>query len=153
MANVFIGLGSNLDNRLDNIERAKKELIFNGIEIIGASTIDNTKPVDFLNQPDFLNQVILVETGLKPNDLLKLLQKIEIKIGRKKVILKGPRIIDLDILLYEDIILDIEGLKIPHPEIKNRDFILKHLIEINPDITDPELKIMYKDVYKSILNL
>ncbi len=147
MAFVCIGLGTNLGDRSVNIKKAKDELIRYPVEIVKESSVDETEPVDFLDQPKFLNQVIGIKTDIPPHDLLKTLKEIEEKLGREKTVPKGPRIIDLDILLYDDIILDTKDLKIPHPEIKNRKFILKHLIEINPDITDPQTGIQYMDIY------
>lgn len=138
MALVYLGIGTNLGDRHDNIRRAKSELLSSGkINIIKESLIEETAPVDFIDQPHFLNQVILTETGILPPDLLTLIKNTEKKMGREKTIEKGPRIIDLDILLYDDIVLLSAELKIPHPEIKNRKFILKHLLEISPDLCDP----------------
>jgi 2-amino-4-hydroxy-6-hydroxymethyldihydropteridine diphosphokinase len=138
MARVYIGLGSNLGDRPANIKNAKLELLnLKDIDIIKESSIEETDPVDFIDQPKFLNQIILIKTGASPHELLHLLKNIETKMGRKTLFSKGPRQIDLDILLYNDIILNTGELTIPHPEIKNREFILRHLIEIDPDITDP----------------
>lgn len=138
MARVYIGLGTNLGDRPANIKNAGLELIkHKDIDIIKESSIEETDPVDFIDQPKFLNQVILIKTVAAPTALLHLLKKIEKKLGRKTTFAKGPRLIDLDILLYDDIILKTGDLTIPHPEIQNRKFIVKHLIEIDPDIKDP----------------
>ena len=145
---VFIGLGTNLGNKKANMQKACDCLIgIEGIELVKKSSIEETEPVDFLEQPSFLNQIILIETSLKPEELLKHMQSIESGMGREKIIPKGPRIIDLDILLYDDLIQDTQDLKIPHPEIKNRQFILKHLLELNPDLIDPETGRGYKDFF------
>ncbi len=148
MSLVYIGLGSNLGNRLANIKGAREELLMaGGFEIVKMSSVEETAPVDFLEQPSFLNQIILVKTDVSPEELLNLLQNIEKKLGRVKTIPKGPRIIDMDILLYDDLVLDSTGLTIPHPEIKNRDFILKHLLQINPGLADPSTGEAYSSVY------
>lgn len=138
MALAYIGLGSNLGERKKNIDAAVAA-IASGLPavVLKRSTIIETDPVDYLDQPRFLNQVILIETDLSPHDLLRHLQKTEGDLGRTKSFPKGPRTIDLDILLYDNIIMNTDDLIIPHPEIKNREFILKHLLELEPDITDP----------------
>lgn len=151
MSLVYIGLGSNLGNRLANITGAREELLKAGsFEIVKMSSVEETAPVDFLEQPAFLNQIILVKTEAAPEELLSLLQSIEKKMGRVKTIPKGPRIIDLDILLYNDLVLDSPALIIPHPEIKKRSFVLKHLLEINPRLTDPGTGERYSTVYDNL---
>ncbi len=137
MPRVFIGLGSNLGNREENISKAKNLLIDSGIKILKESSILETDPVIVLDQPKFLNQIIVIETVLSPVELLEKLKSTEISIGRKKSIPRGPRIIDIDILLYNNHIIEEYNLRIPHPEIKNRKFILDHLAELEPDLTDP----------------
>ena len=147
MATVYIGLGTNMGNRENNLSNALDYLENDSnIHNIKTSSIKETMPVDYLNQPHFLNQVICIETGYSPRELLVSLKSIEDEMGRKKEIPKGPRIIDLDILLYDDLILDTDDLKIPHLEIHNRNFILEHLIELSPELEDPRSKKMYKDL-------
>jgi len=146
---VYIGLGSNLGDRKVNITKARDKLIAAGdIKILKESHIEETVPVDYLNQPMFLNQIILIKTETSPEKLLKVLKSVEKILGRKKTIPKGPRMIDMDILLYDEIIFNSRKLKIPHPEIKNRNFILKHLIEIDPYLTEPLSGILYAEIYK-----
>lgn len=148
MARVYIGLGTNLGNRKKNLERAKEKILSRySISLIKESSIDETNPVDYLDQPKFLNQIILIETSTQPYDLLSILKKIELEMGRTRKVRKGPRVIDLDILLYDDIINDSEELNIPHPGIKKRHFILKHLLEIDPELMDPVEKRSYRDIY------
>ncbi len=138
MAVVYVGIGTNLGDRFENIKNAKSEMLNTGlVDILDESTIDETEPVDLPDQPKFLNQIIRIETGIPPEKLLIILKNIEKKLGRKKTIDKGPRTIDLDILLYDDILLNTANLRIPHPEIRNRGFILKHLNELNPRLVDP----------------
>ncbi|MBN1495412.1 MAG: 2-amino-4-hydroxy-6-hydroxymethyldihydropteridine diphosphokinase [Spirochaetes bacterium] len=138
MAFVYIGLGSNLGDRKKNIDAAADAIASNpGTIIIKKSTIIETDPVDYLDQPRFLNQVILIETDLTPLDLLRHLQQTETGLGRTRALPKGPRTIDLDILLYDTIVMETRDITIPHPQIKNRIFILKHLVELTPELTDP----------------
>lgn len=151
MAFVFIGLGSNIGDGKDNLRRAAAELQREKLLLFKQSRIEETEPVDFLDQPVFNNQVILIETDKDPLSLLHLLKSIEKKMGRTASVLKGPRIIDLDILLYDKLILNIDELTIPHPGIKKRKFILKHLIEIDPDLTDPLTGELYREIYNKCL--
>jgi 2-amino-4-hydroxy-6-hydroxymethyldihydropteridine diphosphokinase len=146
---VFIGLGSNLGDRQSSITKAHDELFSSkDYRFVRASSIEETAPVDYLDQPYFLNQIILIETETDPARLLKVLKGIEKKMGRKKTISKGPRNIDMDILLYDDIILRTHALTIPHPEIKNRKFVLKHLIELDPSLREPGTGILYREIYE-----
>src|SRR5262249_32731791 len=102
------------------------------------SSIYETEPRDFLDQPWFLNQVIEIETNLFPRGLLARLQKIERAMGRHQTIPKGPRAIDLDILLFQNAVLSVEGLEIPHPRMAERRFVLEPLAELNPDLRHPK---------------
>ena len=140
----YLGLGSNLGNRnkylISAISFLEKD---ENISIVKKSSIAETKPVDFLNQPDFLNQIVLIETSYSPYLLLDAVKDIEKKVGRILGLRKGPREIDIDILLYDNVVLADKKLIIPHPEIKNRMFILRHLVEINFDIEEPESGLKY----------
>ncbi|HOP63151.1 MAG TPA: 2-amino-4-hydroxy-6-hydroxymethyldihydropteridine diphosphokinase [Spirochaetota bacterium] len=138
MASVYIGLGSNLGDRDGYLSDAVR-MIINEIpaELVAESSVLETAAVDYTEQPDFLNQVILIKTDLPPEDLLKALKKIERKLGRVERFSKGPREIDLDILLYDDLVMNTETLVIPHPEIRNREFVIKHLAELSPELKDP----------------
>lgn len=147
MSIVYIGLGTNLGNKEDNIDQAKKYIAEQEIVILCESSLEITKPVDYLEQPDFLNQVIKVETKFDKNSLLNTLKAIELKMGRQKIIDKGPRIIDLDILLYERDISNEKNLVLPHHGITDRLFVLKHLLEISPELTDPLSGKPYQEFY------
>jgi len=136
----FLSLGSNLGNREENLALAREYLRKRGVKIIHSSSIYETQPRDYLEQPWFLNQVIEIETNLFPFALLKLIKKIENELGRKKGSLKGPRKIDIDILLAEGCIIDAHGLKIPHPRLEERNFVLIPLKEISPNIIHPILR-------------
>ena len=141
---VYIGIGSNLGDRRKKLKTAIKKLDDQEeIEILKISSILETAPVDNINQPDFINQVIKISTSFSPEELMCVTKKTEIDMGRKNKNDKGPRLIDLDILLYNDLILKTENLIIPHLEIKNRSFIVEHLIELDSEIVDPETKQKY----------
>ena len=133
--NVFIGVGSNLGDRNANIKKAIDCLRDNPAIIVKKiSSIIETDPVGGISQPKFLNGVIKIETSLLPRELLFILQDIERGLGRVRAEKNGPRIIDLDILLFGDKIIDEADLKIPHPLMFERDFVMKPLLEIEPDI-------------------
>ncbi len=147
MTKVFLGLGSNLGDRADFLRRAIEMLLEDGgVSLINSSSLLETKPVDYLNQPDFLNQVVVLETQLPPTEMLAKCQAVELELGRKRNVPKGPRTIDIDILLYGDSVISEPELKVPHPEIKNRDFVLQHLLELEPELCDPVSKIKYSEV-------
>jgi 2-amino-4-hydroxy-6-hydroxymethyldihydropteridine diphosphokinase len=146
MNTVYIGLGTNLGDRSQNLYHAREYLKAEELRIEAESAIDETDPVDFLNQPKFLNQIVRVATVLSPHDLLRVLKKIELIMGRIPSVNKGPRLIDLDILLYNNDIINDDGLTIPHPAIRNRGFILKHLVELNPQLCDPVKGDFYLEV-------
>ena len=131
---AFLSLGSNIGNRLDNLEEAFNIIIEEKINIISKSKIYETSPMENLNQNYFLNQVLKIETNLEPFKLLDIIKGIENKMGRFKTKKKYmPRIIDIDILSYDNLIIDNNNLTIPHPKIKLRKFILKPWRDIAPD--------------------
>jgi len=133
MFNVFIGIGSNLGDREKNIKKALEYFKKNPhIKIKKISSIIETEPWGYTSQPKYLNGVIKIKTELSPLDLLKFLQEVEKKLGRERKIKYGPRTIDLDILLYGDKIINLPQLKIPHPRMWEREFVLKPLLEIEP---------------------
>ncbi|HWP98149.1 MAG TPA: 2-amino-4-hydroxy-6-hydroxymethyldihydropteridine diphosphokinase [Syntrophomonadaceae bacterium] len=136
---VFIGLGSNLGDKRSNLEKARQEVsAIPGVIIKRASAIYWSKPWGYKEQDDFLNQVVELETELSPLDLLHHLQSIEIKMGRQHEIKWGPRIIDLDILLYGDLVYADEELQIPHTHMRERLFVLVPLQEINANLVFPD---------------
>ncbi len=134
MATVYLGLGSNLGDRLENIQSAMTLLEADGVNILKKSTILETDPVGTVPQGKFLNAVIKVRTQLSPEMLLSLCQSIEKELGRVRGVPNGPRPIDLDILLYARITMDTPQLKIPHPRMFERDFVMNPLNEIEPDL-------------------
>jgi 2-amino-4-hydroxy-6-hydroxymethyldihydropteridine diphosphokinase len=139
MATVYISIGSNIGNRQKNCLHAIELLEKRGIIIKEKSTMYETEQLGIKDQPKFINMAVEIETGLNPNKLLNILKDIESEIGRKESFTWGPRIIDLDILLFDNIILNEDNLKIPHPLLHKRDFVLSPLCEIAPDINHPVL--------------
>ena len=133
MSIVYISIGSNLGDREENCRKAIKLLKENGIAVKKQSRMYETEPWGVKDQPKFINMAIEAETDKKPEELLRVLKEIEKEIGRKETAKWGPRIIDLDILLYDNLVIDTPELKIPHPLLHERDFVLKPLCEIAPD--------------------
>jgi 2-amino-4-hydroxy-6-hydroxymethyldihydropteridine diphosphokinase len=131
---AYIGIGSNLGDRIGNIiESLRLMNNISGITVLRASPIYETEPVDFCQQPNFLNAVVEINTNLTPHELLKELQNIEKRLGRVRTVPKGPRTIDLDILLYDDVLISTHDLTIPHPRMWQRLFVLEPLKELRPD--------------------
>jgi 2-amino-4-hydroxy-6-hydroxymethyldihydropteridine diphosphokinase len=150
MSTAYIGIGSNLGSREENCERAIKLLIKNGITVVKRSSMIETEPWGVQEQPKFINMAVEIETALKADALLHLLKNVEIEVGRLPTSHWGPRIIDLDILLYDDIVMETSVLEIPHPHISERDFVLKPLAEIAPEKEHPVLR---KSIRKLLLEL
>ncbi len=140
MTTVYIGLGSNLGNREDNCRNAMNHLTESGIKILKRSSLLETEPWGVLDQPKFINMAVQAETDLGPEQLLLLLKRIEQKMGRTPSARWGPRAIDMDILLYDDHTINTPDLEIPHPRLHERDFVLRPLAEIAPDLIHPVLK-------------
>jgi len=137
---IFILLGSNLGDRQENLDRARHEISRSVGEIITTSSIYKTAAWGNTNQPDFYNQVIEIRSTLDPDKLFLETQLIEQKMGRVRKEKWSPRIIDIDILFFGDLIIETENLTIPHREIPNRKFTLLPLAEVTPDFIHPVLK-------------
>jgi 2-amino-4-hydroxy-6-hydroxymethyldihydropteridine diphosphokinase len=151
MVSAFLGLGSNYGNKVDNINMAIKLLRESEqMNIKRVSSLYETEPVGVNNQDDFLNCAVRIDTALDPHALLKLVKSIEREIGRTPNSHMEPRIIDIDILLYEDTDLESLDLKIPHPRLRTRRFVLEPLLEIDPDLTDPVSKRPLKDLLVAV---
>ncbi|MBN2543498.1 2-amino-4-hydroxy-6-hydroxymethyldihydropteridine diphosphokinase [bacterium] len=133
---VFLSLGSNKGDRIDNILKACSH-ISGFARIVKKSSLFLTKPWGYPNQDDFINCVIEITTDLSAEELLKQIQKTEEKVGRTRSFEWGPREIDIDILLYDDIVIDSPKLKIPHRYLLSRDFFLEPLLEIAPETVNP----------------
>jgi 2-amino-4-hydroxy-6-hydroxymethyldihydropteridine diphosphokinase len=134
---VYIGIGSNLGDRQRNLRAARDGISAAGLHVARVSSLYETAPRDLPEQPWFLNQVVEVETELLPLQLLGKLQKIEQSMGRRRIVAKGPRVIDLDILLYGRAVIHHAGLEIPHPRMTERRFVLEPLAELAPDLRLP----------------
>lgn len=133
---VYLGLGSNLGNRRDSLDRARA-LLSQRVRMEQVSSIYDTEPVGNPKQPRFLNQVCRLRTRLAPLELLTLAKGIESKLGRTSAKPDTPRPIDIDILFYGDQVVDTPGLVIPHPKLVERGFVLVPLAEIAPDLVHP----------------
>jgi 2-amino-4-hydroxy-6-hydroxymethyldihydropteridine diphosphokinase len=141
MTGIYLALGSNLGDRLMNLVHCLKEFKLNcTIEIIKVSSVYESEPYGFSNQPWFLNLAVEIETNLEPLNLLKLTRQIENRLGREKTYRWGPRIIDIDILSYKNIIVTHPLLNIPHRQLHLRQFVLQPLKEIATHFVHPELK-------------
>lgn len=135
---AFIGLGSNLGRKEENIRRALDLLAGDGrISLVAVAPLYRTGPVGYLDQDWFLNTVAELETGLPPHDLLKLLMDIENRMGRERTVRWGPRVIDLDILLYGGRSVSMPDLEIPHPRLEERAFAVVPLAFLHPGMVLP----------------
>ncbi len=135
---VYLGLGTNMGNRLANLKSAIGNLTPQ-MTVRHKSSVYETPPWGFTQQAQFLNQVIMAETYLQPQALLGHLKRLETALGRIPNFQDGPRLIDIDILFYDDLVLDTASLAIPHPRMYNRPFVLVPLAEIAPDLVHPLL--------------
>ncbi|AEP36989.1 2-amino-4-hydroxy-6-hydroxymethyldihydropteridine diphosphokinase [Taylorella asinigenitalis] len=134
MHKVFIGLGANLGDELSYINKAISKLVeCDDIELLATSSVYKTSPVESDGE-DYLNAVIQINTSLDPFELLSIMQKIELDLGRQRPYKNAPRTIDLDILLFDDMQIKGDRLTIPHPRITQRAFVLVPLRELNPDL-------------------
>ncbi len=134
MAIVYLALGSNLSDRKAMIQKAIAHLKTQGIKILKASSIIETDPVDGPVQGKYLNAVIKTQTSIPAEELLSITKSIEKRMGRIRNVVNGPRLIDIDILLYDDLKLVTRSLVIPHPRMMGRSFVLKPLKEIDPQL-------------------
>jgi 2-amino-4-hydroxy-6-hydroxymethyldihydropteridine diphosphokinase len=137
MPTVYLSLGSNIGDREANLRAAIAALTPLGVHVTRLSAIYETEPVDYLEQPWFLNCAVEAETNLEPRALLEALRAIETQLDSKKQFAKGPRKIDLDILLYGSETIDTPDLQIPHPRLQHRRFVLAPLAEIAHDLNHP----------------
>jgi 2-amino-4-hydroxy-6-hydroxymethyldihydropteridine diphosphokinase len=137
---VYVGLGSNLGDREATLRAALAELgAVPGVEVAAVSSLIDTEPVGFTDQPRFLNGVAALETELGPRELLDLLLQVEARFGRDRATVpaQGPRTLDLDLLLYGEAQIDEPGLRVPHPRLAERGFVLGPLAELDPVLEVP----------------
>jgi 2-amino-4-hydroxy-6-hydroxymethyldihydropteridine diphosphokinase len=133
---VYLALGSNLGDRLANLKQAIASLPPQ-MKVKARSRIYETPPWGYADQSKFLNQVVQVETYLEPEPLLKHLKRLETALGRQVTFQYGPRVIDIDILFYDELILETPVLVVPHPHLHERGFVLMPLMDIAPDLVHP----------------
>ncbi len=148
MKGIYLLLGSNLGDSRSLLEKAKAEISKDIGKIVISSFIYCTKAWGIEHQPDFFNQVLEVESDLPADIILQKINMIEEKLGRVRYIKWGSRIIDIDILYYGNEIIDTEKLRVPHPENKNRNFVLVPMAEIAPDFVHPKLLLTQTDMLR-----
>lgn len=136
---VYLALGTNLGDRLANLKQAISALTPQ-LEVKAKSQVYETPPWGVEEQPKFLNQVLKANTYLDPEPLLKHLKRLEVALGRQESFPNGPRLIDMDILFYDDLVVDKPSLVIPHPRLHERGFVLLPLMEIAPNLVHPVSK-------------
>ncbi len=150
---VFIAIGSNMESPAANCRQAMDRLAESpGMTLLARSSLYRSEPFGKTDQDWFVNAVVRIDTSLSPEELLQMCQSIEQEMGRTRSEKWGPRIIDLDILFYDDLILKREGLEIPHPGIPGRSFVLVPMNEIAPDSIHPQLKKPVKTLLEEIEN-
>jgi len=150
MSNVYIGIGSNLGDRQGNCRNAIALFAENRINVTKVSSMIETEPWGVKDQPGFINMAVEAETGMEPEELLETLKKIERDMGRVTDVRWGPRLIDLDILFYDDLVFSTPDLEIPHPYIQEREFVLKPLAEIAEDFMHPVFRKNVRQLLKDI---
>ena len=138
MTVAYVGIGSNLDDPRTQVLEAFEDLDkLPHTRVVSRSSLYRTAPVGHATQPDFINAVAQLETGLPAERLLDELQEIEARHGRRRSFANAPRTLDLDVLLFGNVELDTPGLRIPHPRMHQRAFVLQPLVEISPDAAIP----------------
>jgi 2-amino-4-hydroxy-6-hydroxymethyldihydropteridine diphosphokinase len=143
---VYLSLGSNVGNRAKNLRDAIAALGKAGVQVVRVSSVYETQPVDYLDQDWFLNMAVEAETELAELNLLQALRGIETQMGSEKLIAKGPRLIDMDILLYGDQVIDTPELQVPHPRMHLRRFVLEPLAEIAPSVRHPISRLSVREM-------
>ena len=148
---AYISVGSNLGNKLENCRRGVQSLAGHNTKIKDQSPIYQTEPVDYRDQDWFINYVVKIETDLDPFQLLDRIQTIQREAGRiHDEIRFGPRILDLDIIFYDEVVINSSRLVIPHPRMHERRFVLKPLCDIDPTLIHPVLKLDIQSVLSSL---
>ncbi len=150
MKRVYLGIGSNLGDRETQCAAAIENLERRGVTVIKVSSHFETDPWGVPDQPKFINMAVEAETALPPDDLLAVLKEIEHEMGRQETSRYGPRIIDIDILFYGDQVIESGRLRVPHPLLHVRDFVLLPLSEIAPEMVHPLLHKTVKCLYEEL---
>ncbi|HIE5422302.1 TPA: 2-amino-4-hydroxy-6-hydroxymethyldihydropteridine diphosphokinase [Clostridium botulinum] len=150
MHTVYMAFGSNIGEKESYIKRALEKIEERGMEIIKVSSIYETEPYGVLDQDSFLNGVVKIETNLTPEDLIGELLNIEKQLNRVRERRWGPRTIDLDIIFYDDLIINEKDLVIPHKDMENREFVLKPLCDIDENFIHPVLKKSVRELYDEL---
>ena len=146
---MYLALGTNLGDRMDNLRRAIAALS-PSVKVTALSSVYETPPWGYADQPAFLNMALAAETDLEPLALIAFLKKLETDLGRKKTFHNGPRLIDMDILFYDDLVFEQADLVIPHPRLHERAFVLVPLNDVAPDRMHPVLKRTVRDLLKDV---
>ncbi|MBI4444016.1 MAG: 2-amino-4-hydroxy-6-hydroxymethyldihydropteridine diphosphokinase [Acidobacteria bacterium] len=147
---AYLSLGSNLGERREQLRRACAALENSGVRLRQISSLYETAPVDFVEQDWFLNCVLEIETTLEPLELLREMQRIEQKLRRRRERPKGPRTIDIDLLLYGDSVLNLPELVVPHPQMTRRRFVLEPLLEIAPALVVPKTAKTVQELWQQL---
>jgi len=137
---IYLSLGSNVGDRAAHISRAVEALAAAGVRVTRQSSLYSTEPVDVRTQSWFLNCVLEAETDLMPRQLLRVLREVERSLGRKKLVRRGPRAIDIDLLFYGGSVVRAAELEVPHPRMAERRFVLVPLVELAPMLRHPSLR-------------
>jgi 2-amino-4-hydroxy-6-hydroxymethyldihydropteridine diphosphokinase len=147
---AYVGIGSNLDNPERNCQQAIELLNNYYAQVVACSSLYQTEPVGYTPQPRFINAVVKLKTYLSPAQLLDELKSIEQKLGKEIKIRWGPRTIDLDLLLYDNLIIDEGGIQVPHPRMHTRSFVLIPLAELAAELMHPVLGLSMQELLKQI---
>ena len=149
MHRTYLALGSNLGDRAANL-RSAIESLNPEVQVINCSPVYETPPWGYSDQPKFLNQVIEAETELPPDELLVFVKNVEVKIGRQETFRLGPRVIDLDIIFFDRLIMDSPPLVIPHPRLAERAFVLVPLADLAPKLSHPILGVTVESLLSKV---
>lgn len=150
MSKIFLSLGTNVGDRMANLEKACSHLD-ERFRVVKKSSVYETEPWGGVSQGLFLNQVVQIESSVQPRELLEAVKDLELMMGRKKTAKWGPRVIDIDILFYDDLIVNETDLVVPHKFLHERKFVLEPLNEISPDFVHPVLGKKISELFSQYL--